>query len=55
MSASLSNIQADDYLFFSSKTGVGCAGKSIKIHKKLAVAFIAALDPKSHEGKPGIC
>jgi hypothetical protein len=51
MSTSLSTINAADYIYFSSKTTDGCPGKSVKINKKLAVAFIAAVDPKSHEGK----
>ncbi|MDZ7924829.1 MAG: hypothetical protein U5M23_12420 [Marinagarivorans sp.] len=51
MSASLSTINSADYIYFSSKTTDGCPGKSVKINKNLAVAFIAAVDPKSQEGK----
>ncbi len=51
MSASLSHISPTDYLYFSAKTANGCAGKPVKIHKDLAIAFIAAVNPKSQEGQ----
>lgn len=51
MSASLSHITPGDYLYFSAKTTNGCAGKPVKIRKDLAVAFIAAVNPKSQEGQ----
>lgn len=50
MSTSLSHINPSDYVYFSPKTANGCAGKPVKIHKDLAVAFITAVNPKSQEG-----
>lgn len=51
MSASLSHLNPNDYVYFSPRTANGCAGKPVKIHKDLAVAFITAVNPKSQEGQ----
>lgn len=51
MSTSLSHLNPSDYVYFSPKTCNSCAGKPVKIHKDLAVAFITAVNPKSQEGQ----
>jgi hypothetical protein len=51
MSVSLSHLNPNDYVYFSSRTANGCAGKPVKIHKDLAVAFITAVNPASEEGQ----
>ncbi|RYZ78863.1 MAG: hypothetical protein EOO68_39720, partial [Moraxellaceae bacterium] len=51
MSVSLSHLNPNDYVYFSPRTANGCAGKPVKIHKDLAVAFITAVNPVSEEGQ----